>query len=137
MSTRTLGCLLAAVAILTPRGAGGEERPEQDGKPGAAVVVLGDSITKGVRSGVTAEQTFAAVVERWLKAEGAEAKVVNLGIGGERTDQALKRLDQVFEHRPRVATVMYGTNDSYVDQGKTESRITREEYRANLKQIVA
>lgn len=138
MSIRKLGYLLAAAALLIPRSAAGDEKPEQDGKePGATIVVLGDSITKGVRSGVTAEQTFAAVVERRLKAEGVDAKVVNLGIGGERTDQALKRLDQVFEQRPRVATVMYGTNDSYVDQGKSESRITRDEYRANLKQIVA
>ena len=28
------------------------------------IVMLGDSITKGVRTGVTAEQTFAALVEK-------------------------------------------------------------------------
>ena len=64
-------------------------------------------------------------------------RVVNLGVGGERTDQALRRLDAVAEHRPRVVTVMYGTNDSYVDQGKTQSRLTVEDYRANLEAIVA
>ena len=32
---------------------------------------------------------------------------------------------------------MYGTNDSYVDQGKTTSRITVDDYRANLNYIVA
>ena len=32
---------------------------------------------------------------------------------------------------------MYGTNDSYVDRGATASRITRDEYRANLRAIVA
>lgn len=124
------------------------------------IVTLGDSITKGVRSGVTAEQTFAALVEKSLLQQGITARVVNMGIGGERTDQALKRLDQVVKipnesqqptttqtpttdnssavpHiQPDMVTVMYGTNDSYVDQGKTTSRLTVEEYRANLQTIV-
>lgn len=130
--------LLSAVAIFAPLCASGAEQPVAEGpRATATIVVLGDSITKGVRAGVSDEQTFAAVVERRLKADGLAVKVVNLGIGGERTDQALLRLDQVYEQKPRVVTVMYGTNDSYVDQGQTESRITREAYRANLKQIVA
>ena len=88
------------------------------------VVALGDSITKGVRTGVRPEETFAVLVERALKADGIGAELINLGIGGERTDQALKRLDAVFEQKPRVVTVMYGTNDSYVDRGATASRIS-------------
>src|SRR5262249_5749315 len=71
------------------------------------------------------------------KTEGIDAEVVNLGVGGERTDQALKRLDAVSGHGPRVVTVMYGTNDSYVDRGATASRISLEEYTANLRAIVA
>ena len=31
---------------------------------------------------------------------------------------------------------MYGTNDSYVDKGRNASRITVEEYRANLEKLV-
>ncbi len=124
------------------------------------IVALGDSITKGVRSGVTMEQTFAALIEKSLLQQGMAARVVNTGIGGERTDQALKRLDQVIkvpiapDHpsttqtpgaegssavphiQPDIVTVMYGTNDSYVDQGKTTSRLTVEEYRTNLQTIV-
>ena len=34
-------------------------------------------------------------------------------------------------------TIMYGTNDSYVDPGKNESRISVDAYRENLRQIVA
>lgn len=113
------------------------------GSPGrpATIVMLGDSITKGVRSGVNAEQTFAALVENGLLNHGNGARVINVGIGGERTDQALKRLDQVIklpnDSQPDIVTVMYGTNDSYVDQGATTSRITVEEYRNNLQAIVA
>jgi lysophospholipase L1-like esterase len=96
------------------------------------VVALGDSITKGVRPGVTDQQTFAGI----LSTQQGQT-VVNVGIGGERTDQALKRIDQaVIARRPRFVLIMYGTNDSYIDQGKQRSRITVEAYRANLTAII-
>lgn len=101
------------------------------------IVALGDSITRGVRPGVTAEQTFSALLQAELNRAGREAEVLNVGIGGERTDGGLARLERdVLSKRPDIVLVMYGTNDSYVDQGKTESRITREAYAANLRQIV-
>jgi lysophospholipase L1-like esterase len=101
------------------------------------IVALGDSITKGVRSGVSSDQTFPSLLERQLLAAGRSVRLINVGIGGERTDQALLRIDQVLSHKPDIVTVMYGTNDSYVDKGKTASRITVDEYRANLHKIVA
>jgi lysophospholipase L1-like esterase len=100
------------------------------------IVTLGDSITKGVRSGVAADQTFASLIEQGLTENGQSVHVVNVGIGGERTDQALKRFDRVLGHKPDIVTIMYGTNDSYVDKGKTASRITVAEYRENLNSIV-
>ena len=101
------------------------------------VVTLGDSITKGVRQGVANEQTFASLIEGQLKQQHESARVTNVGIGGERTDQALRRLESIIASEPDVVTVMYGTNDSYVDKGKTTSRITVEAYRDNLESIVA
>ena len=101
------------------------------------IITLGDSITKGVRTGVTPEETFAALLEVELKSRGVEVHVTNVGIGGERTDGALARLEKdVLAKKPRLVTVMYGTNDSYVDKGKTESRLTVEEYRKNLAELV-
>ncbi|MEN9576563.1 MAG: hypothetical protein RL514_4418 [Verrucomicrobiota bacterium] len=101
------------------------------------IVTLGDSITKGVRPGVKAEETFAARLEAALRADGVDVSVANVGIGGERTDQALKRLAKdVLTQKPALVTIMYGTNDSYVDQGKDASRLTADEYRANLARLV-
>jgi acyl-CoA thioesterase-1 len=101
------------------------------------IVTLGDSITKGVRSGVTTDETFAARLQSTLREQGTVAEVSNVGIGGERTDQALLRLEKdVIAMGPRIVTIMYGTNDSYVDQGKSESRLTEHEYRDNLVQLV-
>lgn len=96
------------------------------------VIALGDSITRGERTGVKAEETFSL-----LLAEKTKAKVVNAGIGGERTDGGLARLEKLLAtHKPAVVLVMYGTNDSYVDVGKKEPRITADQYRDNLVKIV-
>ena len=102
------------------------------------VVVLGDSITKGVRSGVTAEETFASLLQSALREAGQDVDVINHGIGGERTDQALARLSRDIQAlEPTLVTVMYGTNDSYVDKGQKESRLTKDVYVANLQKIVS
>jgi acyl-CoA thioesterase-1 len=101
------------------------------------IVTLGDSITRGVRPGVKPEETFSAVLQERLREKGVRAEVVNVGIGGERTDGALARLDQaVIARRPRIVAIMYGTNDSYVDRGQKECRLTAPQYAANLKALV-
>ena len=107
------------------------------GKP-RVILCLGDSITKGVRPGVTAEQTFAARLEQQLRTAGEpDVRVINVGVGGEQTDQALNRLSKVLnEHKPDVVTIMYGTNDSYVDKEKTAERISPLRFRANLMALV-
>jgi len=101
------------------------------------IVTLGDSITKGVRPGVKAEDTFAQQLQKALAKDDIRTDVVNVGIGGERTDQALKRLDAILKLKPRIVTIMYGTNDSYVDKGAKDSRISPDEYRKNLLTLVA
>jgi lysophospholipase L1-like esterase len=102
-----LSCLLVALTLIGRAPAVSADGPEARV---VRVIALGDSITKRVRPGVRPEETFASLAESALRTDGINAEVVNLGIGGERTDQALKRLDAVGELRPRVVTVMYGTN---------------------------
>lgn len=127
--------LSLTLACLTIAGLAAEPAAPATAK--SRIVTLGDSITKGVRPGVKPEETFAARLEAGLRAGGADVSVVNVGIGGERTDQALKRLAKdVLAQKPSIVTIMYGTNDSYVDQGKSASRITVEEYRTNLGKLV-
>lgn len=101
------------------------------------VIALGDSITKGVRPGVLPQQAFPARVQAALRERGLRAELHNTGIGGERSDQALARLERdVISQRPHVVTIMYGTNDSWVDEGKAESRLTLAAYTQNLLEIV-
>lgn len=106
-------------------------------QPKVRIVTLGDSITRGVRTGVKAEETFAALLQAGLRERKIDAEVINVGIGGERTDQALKRLAKdVLAKKPTLVTIMYGTNDSFVDGGKQDSRLPTGQYEANLRQIV-
>jgi dipeptidyl aminopeptidase/acylaminoacyl peptidase/lysophospholipase L1-like esterase len=101
------------------------------------IVMLGDSITKGVRSGVTTEQTFAAYLEKVLHEKGIAARVTNSGVGSETTTLVLARLERdAISPRPRIVTIMYGTNDSWIDQGKRETRLTLDEFRDNTVQLV-
>src|SRR6476660_7469915 len=102
----------------------------------AKIITLGDSITKGVRQGVKANETFAAYLQDMLKEKGVKAEVINVGIGGEDTNGALRRLERdVIGRKPRLVAIMYGTNDSYVDKGKKDSRLTPEQFRRNLTEL--
>jgi lysophospholipase L1-like esterase len=126
MRELVLGLLMAVVL-------GSPARADEPAK----VVTLGDSITRGVRPGVKADETFTAYLGAALKEKGVKAEVINAGVGGEVTTQALKRLERdVLARKPRLVAVMYGTNDSYVDRGKKDSRLTPEEFRRNLTQLV-
>ncbi|MEN6546810.1 MAG: GDSL-type esterase/lipase family protein [Armatimonadia bacterium] len=101
------------------------------------VLCMGDSITKGARSGVTEEQTYEAVLQARLVAAGLEVEVSNAGIGGERTDMAVKRLEGEMKTRaPLLVTIMYATNDAAVDQGHTASRLPLAVYEENLRVMV-
>lgn len=114
-----------------------EAPPKEAASEPWRIVVLGDSITKGVRSGVAAGQTFASLIAQWLRAGGAAVEVSNVGAGGDRTDGALLRLGRdVLARKPHLVTIMYGTNDSFVDAGQATSRLGAARYRANLERLV-
>jgi len=101
------------------------------------ILTLGDSITKGVRQGVKVNETFAAYLQEMLKEKGIKAEVINVGVGGEDTGGALRRLERdILGRKPRLVAVMYGTNDSYSDKGKKDSRLTPEQFRRNLTELV-
>jgi hypothetical protein len=86
---------------------------DEAGGEAVRIVALGDSITRGTRPGVKDDETFAALLQAALRKEGGRAEMTNAGVGGERTDGALQRLEKaVLAAKPRFVLVMYGTNDS-------------------------
>jgi acyl-CoA thioesterase-1 len=114
----------------------GAVNARSDEKP-PLVITLGDSITRGVRAGVKPEETFSSLLAAALKEKKIAAEVINAGIGGEATDQALRRLQKdVLARKPAVVAIMYGTNDSYVDKGKKDSRLSLDDFKRNVTEIV-
>ncbi|MBX9788733.1 MAG: SGNH/GDSL hydrolase family protein [Pirellulales bacterium] len=123
--------LLLSVAIALPMF-----QPALAAEP-VTIVTLGDSITRGTREGVTANETFSHLLEQQLLASGRQVRVVNGGVGGETTAGALARLDRdVLALQPRIVVVMYGTNDCWVDAGQKASRLPPEDFERNLTELV-
>lgn len=86
------------------------------------VVCFGDSITK---------HGYPKILGQILGVE-----TVNAGVGGNTTAQALRRMStDVLAHEPAVVVILFGTNDSRLDNAKVHVPI--EDYRSNLKQMIA
>ncbi len=101
------------------------------------IVLMGDSITKGVRRGVSEEHTFSSILANLMSEAGASVEVVNSGVSGEKTDAALTRLeDAVLSLEPDYVVIMYGTNDAFIDDGETEPRLPLVSYESNLAELV-
>jgi lysophospholipase L1-like esterase len=102
------------------------------------IVCLGDSVTKAVRTGVEPHETFCAVLETLLTTADRPVQVINAGIGGNTSADGLKRFQSdVLEHKPQYVVLMFGLNDSWIDNGKTASRLTVDEYRTNLREMIS
>ena len=84
--------------------------------PGATVLALGDSLTAGM--GAPAEAAYPAVLQRltgW--------KVVNGGVSGDTSAQALQRLPALLQqHRPALVIVGIGGNDFLRRQSASATR---------------
>lgn len=106
--------------------------------PPLRIVCIGDSVTKAVRPGVKAEETFCAVVEARLKTSDKDAVVINSGVGSDTTEGGLKRFERdVLAHRPTHVFIMFGLNDAWVKQGAAKPLVALDRYDANLKQMIA
>ena len=106
-------------------------------------VCLGDSVTAGVgRSGVSEAQTYPRELERSLSGTPGAPWVVNGGVGGENTRQAIQRLPSLLKPLARVdrVVIMYGLNDSALIDGgprdRTEPRVPVGEFAENLRALV-
>ncbi len=101
-----------------------------DGKT-LRVVCFGDSVT-GVYYHTGSRRAYTDMLGIALQraAPRAAVQMVNAGVSGHTTVNALARIDRdVLRHQPDLVTVMFGLNDM--------TRVPRDAYRANLREIVA
>src|SRR5689334_18716305 len=77
------------------------------------IVALGDSMTAGY--GVAAEASYPAQLEKELRGRGLDYHVINLGVTGSTTTQALSRMTRALAAQPDIVIIQLGGND--VSQG--------------------
>jgi len=91
--------------------------------PGTVVLALGDSLTAGY--GLTPEEAWPARL-----AEKTGWKIVNGGVSGDKTSDALARLPALLdEHAPKLVLVTLGGNDML-------RKLPEEQTRGNLARIL-
>jgi acyl-CoA thioesterase-1 len=74
------------------------------------IVVVGDSLSSGY--GIAAEQSWVAMLEDRLQAEGYGYQVVNASIAGDTSSGGLARLPRLLEmHDPALVVIELGGND--------------------------
>jgi acyl-CoA thioesterase I len=77
--------------------------------PEKTLVCFGDSITAGY--GLDAAQSYPAALETLLAKRGYSYRVVNQGVSGDTTKDALARVNSVIALHPEVVLVEFGGND--------------------------
>jgi acyl-CoA thioesterase-1 len=77
---------------------------------GQTIVVVGDSLSSGY--GITAEQSWVAMLADRLQREGYGYEVVNASIAGDTSAGGLARLPRLLEiHDPALVVIELGGND--------------------------
>jgi lysophospholipase L1-like esterase len=85
---------------------------------GMVVACLGESLTKG-------EVSYDWVSDLQSRPQNASIRFVNLGVGGDHTYNALKRVDQVIQCHPSKVVVLIGAGDVICTMSATRDRVFR------------
>lgn len=104
-------------------------------------VAFGDSTTAPREVGGHPLEVYSTLVERRLTGEGVIPRVINKGVPGNTTADALKRLSRdVLALHPDIVLLQFGINDSAVDVWRTPPAVSPSvplaEYEANLREMV-
>ena len=114
-------------------------------KNGEAPVMafFGDSVTHGefeFENGYVSSKQYPDLVfhkllhDRIQKDFGVDVKVINAGVGGNFTEDGLKRIQtDVLDHKPDFCCVMFGTNDV---TNSRKGQVAADTYEKNLTDIV-
>lgn len=91
------------------------------------IVAFGDSLTAGY--GLPASQTYPALLQEKLKADGFEYEVINAGVSGDTSAGGVRRIDWALEGDVRFLILELGANDILRGQPIREMK-------KNLSQII-
>jgi acyl-CoA thioesterase-1 len=95
-------CLLLLLLLLVPLPYAQNPKP--------TIVCFGDSITAG--RGAPAGHSYPDYLQQILDSRGYHYRVLNMGISGDTTKDAVVRLPRVLAAHPAIAVVELGGNDA-------------------------
>jgi acyl-CoA thioesterase-1 len=97
------------IAVSTALSCGGKQIPTSPDEPIPVIVAFGDSLTSG--PGVNPSQTWPALIQRRIQDEGLKYRVVNAGMSGDTSSEAVLRVNQALVPDTRILIVALGIND--------------------------
>jgi acyl-CoA thioesterase-1 len=84
------------------------------------IVAFGDSLTAGL--GLSAQETYPALLRERLKQDGYDYEVVNSGVSGDTSAGGVRRIDWALDGDVRVLILELGANDFLRGQPVAETR---------------
>lgn len=105
---------LAACGSKEPAAPAEATRPEPARTPAASksvakIVAFGDSLTAGY--GLSASESYPALLQKKLEADGFNYEVVNAGVSGDTSAGGLRRIDWAMEGDVKFVILELGAND--------------------------
>lgn len=97
--------VLATVAVIGCN----EDSPTAPGRDARVIVAFGDSLTSG--PGLRSEDTYPALLQQRITSEGREYRVINAGVSGDTSSEALLRFDAALVRDTRIVILAIGAND--------------------------
>ena len=99
-----LGLMVAGAVI----GCSGES-PASPTQGTPVIVAFGDSLTSG--PGLSPEQTYPALLQARITEEGLNYRVINAGVSGDTSSDALRRFDSALVPDAGILIIAIGAND--------------------------
>jgi acyl-CoA thioesterase I len=137
LTIATLICLLAGQVAACrsakegsssePAASAAAPAPHVPGGERGKIVMLGDSLTAGL--GLLDRQSYPALIQQKLNAEGYDYDVENAGVSGDTSAGGLRRLNWALQGNVRVLVVALGANDGL-------RGLSTAEMKKNLAQII-
>ena len=100
---------VAVALLVTSALIGCNNRPTAPSQDAAVIVAFGDSLTSG--PGLQPDQTYPALLQQWIASEGREYAVINAGVSGDTSSEALARFDGAVVPGTKILILAIGAND--------------------------
>jgi acyl-CoA thioesterase I len=97
--------LLASIAVVGCN----DDSPTAPSRSSRVIVAFGDSLTSG--PGLRPDETYPALLQKRITGEGRDYRVVNAGVTGDTSNEALQRFDAALVPASEILILAIGGND--------------------------